>query len=137
MAIHLDASATGWEKPVQWFYRVLALAWLAKGFLGWANLVALDAEATHFVAFSSWIYFFDLIVVPILDIIAGVALWISWRWGAGVWALTALGFVGLEFFGAASLRSPALTGIAVVLLFLHGMRLVLLRSKNERQITIV
>ncbi len=137
MAIHLDASATGWEKPIQGFYRIVALAWLAKGFSGWATLVALDVEGPHFVTLSNWVTFLSLIVVPILDIVAGVALWISWRWGAGVWTLTTLGFVALEIFGAVPFHSITLTGVAVVLLFVHGMRLVFFRSTREQQITIV
>ena len=41
MAIHLDASATGWERPIRWAYRVLALLWIGKGLLGWASLMGL------------------------------------------------------------------------------------------------
>jgi hypothetical protein len=137
MAIHLDASATGFERPIRWAYRVLALLWIGKGLLGWASLMGFDGHDADFAKIVGWTGFFVPIVVPVIDLIAGVALWISWRWGAGVWALAALGYLCLEAFGAVTFPSRGMTAVVFVLLILHFVRLVLIRSKSEQQMTIV
>ena len=137
MAIHLDASATGWERPIRWAYRVLALLWIGKGLLGWASLMGLYGSGADLTKIAGWTSFFVPIMVPIVDLIAGVALWISWRWGAGVWAVAALGYLGLEIFSATSQRPGGMIAFVLAALALHFVRLLFVRSKPEQQMTIV
>ncbi len=137
MAIHLDASATGWERPIRWIYRVIALLWIAKGLLGWAALMGIYSAASEASRLGEWSALFVPVVFPVIDVIAGVALWISWRWGGGVWALAALAYVGLQLFGMDMVQPKGISGVVFVLLALHGVRLIFIRSKSEQQMTIV
>lgn len=137
MAIHLDASAAGWERPLRWIYRIVALLWLVKGLYGWAALMGLNSEGQNFAHFVGWVPFFMPIVLPVVDMIAGVALWISWRWGGGVWAITAFGYVCAEFAGITTFQPHGEAGFVVFLLALHVVRMLFIRAKSEQTMTIV
>jgi len=137
VAIHLDATTAGWERPLRWAYRILALLWVAKGLFGWAELIGFFGELPEFTRTMGWFAFFVPVVMPIVDIIAGVSLWISWRWGAGVWTITALGFVSCEMFGSVAYQPKGATGLVVFVLILHFLRLIFVRSQSGQKITVV
>ena len=137
MAIHLDASAAGWERPLRWAYRILALLWIAKGLFGWAELIGLYGHAVDYSRAMGWVAFFVPVVLPVVDIVAGVSLWISWRWGAGVWTITALGFVACEMFGSVAYQPKGVTGFVMVVLALHFVRLIFVRSQSQQKMTVI
>ena len=109
MAIHLDSSTVSLDKPILWAYRCLALLWIAKGYLGWFYLMTATTSSLHLVGHDGWVDLISMVVIPILDIIAGVSLWISWRWGSGVWAVIAFGYVCLEITEHTHVHSFILT----------------------------
>jgi hypothetical protein len=115
----------------------LALAWIAKGYFGWFNLITIPSSDLHFMGDHGWNGFFLMVVIPILDIVAGVSLWISWRWGSGVWACVALGYVCLEFIDPSHLLSLMPLISIVLLLVIHFARVLLVRINGETQIKIL
>jgi len=78
-----------------------------------------------------------MVVMPILDIIAGVYLWISWRWGSGVWACVAFGYVCLALIQRSNLNSFIELIVITLLLIVHFARVLLLRVNAETPIKIV
>ena len=137
MAIHLDASAVGWERPLRWGYRFVALLWLMNGLYGWAVLMGLNSHGQDFVSLVGWVPFFVPIVLPIVDMIAGVALWISWRWGGGVWAIAAFGYLCVEAAGMTTFQPKGEAGLVAIMLALHVVRMLFVRAKSEQTMTIV
>jgi len=137
MAIQLDASVITLEKPLQWIYRILALLWIGKGFLGWMVLASIQNDGIHLLSNERLISFFSIIVLPVLDVVAGVSLWISWRWGSGVWACVAFSFVGVEMFNQDPVHSLGPAILTSILFLAHLARLTLLWVKSESQIKIV
>ncbi len=137
MAIHLDSSTVSLDKPILWAYRCLALLWIAKGYLGWFYLMTATTSSLHLVGHDGWVDLISMVVIPILDIIAGVSLWISWRWGSGVWAVIAFGYVCLEITEHTHVHSFMPVIVIGLLLAIHCARIFLIRGKAEKQIKIV
>jgi hypothetical protein len=69
-----------------WFMRALSVVWLAKGLLAWAVIIGAAGEAHAFekasLAQQSAQVFF-----AVVDLIAGVGLWMAAGWGGGVWLM--------------------------------------------------
>ena len=137
MAIHIGSSTVTSDKPILWGYRCLALAWIAKGYLGWFYVITVPSSDFHLMGDNGWYSFFSVVVMPILDIVAGVSLWISWRWGSGVWACVALAYVCLELSQRSNLHSTIPITAIVLLLLLHFARVFLVRVNGETQIKIL
>ena len=68
------------------FMRAVALLWLAEGIWQWEDLLA-DGSGQAFAALSlqrmAAVFFFC-----VLDLIAGVGLWLATPWGGVVWLVT-------------------------------------------------
>jgi len=137
MAIHLGSSTVTSDKPILLGYRCLALAWIAKGYLGWFYMISVPNSDFHLMGDNGWYSFFSMVVMPILDIVAGVSLWISWRWGSGVWASVALTYVCWELSQRSNLYSIITLIAIVLLLLLHFARVFLVRVNAETQIKIL
>jgi hypothetical protein len=137
MAIHLGSSELALEKPLLWIYRSVAILWIVKGFLGWADLLGFSNGSAPPVASIEWVEFVPVIIWPIVDLIAGVALWISWRWGSGVWAFIAIGFVADGVFNQSHLTSVWQLVAASGLLALHFLRLLFVRGQSGKHLKIV
>jgi hypothetical protein len=77
-----------------WFMRALSIVWLAKGLLAWAIIIGAAGEAHAFekasLAQQSASVFF-----AVVDIIAGVGLWMAAGWGGGVWLMAIGAHAGL------------------------------------------
>jgi hypothetical protein len=137
MAIHFDTSTVTSDRLIIWLYRCLALAWIAKGYLGWFYLITASNNGFNLLSGAGWIDFFALVVIPVLDIIAGVSLWISWRWGGGVWASVAVGYVCLALNKETYMQSILPISAVFLLLILHVVRVFLIRGKFEKQMKIL
>ena len=133
MAIHLDVSQTRLDRVLQSLYRGLGILWLIKGFYGWAILTGMTGSSD--AAFDAGMVL--RVIFSVLDLIAGVSLWMSWRWGSGVWFIVALAY-GLsgflmftDFFGKAS------SVVVLLLTLVHFGRVILIRAVPEKRLTIV
>ena len=133
MAIHLDVSPSRLDWVLKIVYRTLSVLWLLKGFYGWGILFGLVGAGHLERDFASA----TLIAFSIFDLIAGVALWMSWRWGAGVWFLIAVAFGVCSFFGVAGMSSNFMAVGSITLAILHSLRLILVRAEPEKRLTIV
>ena len=137
MAIQIDARLTQGERLIPILYRLLALCWLAKGFAGWMRLVGMPTEDVAFLLGATATDLKPLIAFSILDIVAGVSLWLSWRWGSGVWALSVVAFIAAcLFYGSFAQSGPAIA-LSLVLLLLHAARIVIAGTMTERRLKIL
>ena len=72
------------------FYHLLALVWIAKGIVAWC--IILGAPVPVISRFET-LHAYDqikFIIFSILDLVAGVALWLSPQWGGVVWLIACL-----------------------------------------------
>ncbi len=137
MAIHLDVSQTRLHFVLQSVYRVLAMFWLLKGFWGWASLVGAVGPGLHVFQANFAPEMVMNVVFAILDLIAGVALWMSWRWGAGVWFLIATAFGLSALTVSSALAVKLLAVISLILVTAHLLRIFFVRAQPEKRLTIV
>lgn len=137
MAIHLDVSQTRLHFVLQGAYRVLAIFWLIKGFWGWADLVGVVGPGLHVFQADFDAEMAMRVVFSILDLIAGVALWMSWRWGAGVWFLIATAFALAALAIPTALAVKFLAVITLILVTVHLLRIFFVRAQPEKRLTIV
>ncbi len=81
-----------WSLVLVWFLRLVAMAWIAKGLTSWASILsgAIENRATTVQAI---VVYFSLI-----DIVAGVGLWLTANWGGVIWILAVTSYVTLGFF---------------------------------------
>ena len=137
MAIHLDVSQTKLHFVLQVSYRILAIFWLIKGFWAWAELTGTLGPGLHLVKTALDAELAMALVFAILDLIAGVALWMSWRWGAGVWFLVATAY-GLSAIASQSSFGHEMLGVfTLVLVVVHILRIFFVRAQPEKRLTIV
>ena len=135
MAIHLDVSPSRLDLSLKIVYRALSALWLLKGFSGWLILFGFVGPGHFERDFSTA----TLIAFSVFDLIAGVALWMSWRWGSGVWFLIAVAYGACSFSGVIGPDSHS-NGVAIgslILAILHSLRLIFVRSEPEKRLTIV
>lgn len=79
---------THWDTVLVWFMRIVALAWVGKGILTWAEIVDILPGVRPFEAGppgrqAAIVYF------AVIDLTAAVGLWLTTAWGGVVWLLAA------------------------------------------------
>lgn len=89
--------ARRWSLVLVWFMRVLSLVWIAKGLGAWATILAVTGTAMPFeTATTSFqaitIYF------AVLDLVAGVGLWLTSTWGGILWLFAVMSHLILAIF---------------------------------------
>lgn len=123
------ASGLGWLRILVWFVRALSIAWLLKGLSGWAVILGVMDTGLSFVdnslAAQTATVFFALV-----DVIAGVGLWMVSRWGGVVWLISMACHVML---GLAVPRAIALSGALIGVYLLLAIAFVLLAWAAIRQ----
>ncbi len=99
LATAKDAAAVGsWTEYLVLFLRVMAAVTLAEGIYHWAALCGIGAPAgggfeQHTVAWRTATVFF-----AVIDLVAGVGLWLAAAWGAVVWLTAVVSMAVVEVF---------------------------------------
>ena len=93
-----DSGAGGdtakWGALLSRFMRIVALFWLLQGLMQWR--VVLTAEQSIFETMPQSAAF-AVIFFAVLDLIAGVGLWLATPWGGVLWLLVASAQIFLTF----------------------------------------
>jgi hypothetical protein len=113
-------AGSAWDTTLVWFMRLTALAWLAKGLVAWAVIVGAlpdiaPFETEGFGRQAAVAYF------GIVDLLAGVGLWLASPWGGVIWLLAATSYLvlGLVLPQVVPSNPPILAaGAALILLYL-------------------
>ena len=83
-----------WITVLVWFMRIVAVAWLLKGLAGWAFVLGASGEVDGFLK-ASLMQQTAIVFFAVLDLIAGVGLWMAAGWGGGVWIIALMAHVAL------------------------------------------
>lgn len=128
MAIQLEKEYGVTERVSLFAYRILAIIWILKGFLGacellgipipgWGSHVLGDGRATVYSALFAG-----------LDIIAGVSLWLSFGWGAVIWLSVSIFYSLTVLVFAPGWHSMLSAMIVILMVLLHAIYRLTLRK---------
>lgn len=70
-----------------YFVRLLAVMWIAKGLVGWGVLLGVAMPVVPVLEALSRSDQFLVMIFSVIDLVAGVALWLSPQWGGVVWLI--------------------------------------------------
>lgn len=81
-----SAEATRWGQLLTLFMRIMALFWLLQGIMQWRLVLTASRPIFEEIPSSSAV---AVIFFAVLDLIAGVGLWLATPWGGVLWLLIA------------------------------------------------
>lgn len=79
-----------------WFMRFVGALWLCKGLMHWSMVLGVDAGPGRRFADLATATQAATILFAVVDVIAGVGLWMVSAWGAVVWIVAAGLHAGLD-----------------------------------------
>ncbi|MGA0597384.1 DUF6163 family protein [Enterovirga sp. CN4-39] len=104
-----------WNRVLVWFMRAMALVWITKGLLAWGAVLGIGSGAPFELRApghqAATVYF------AVMDLLAGVGLWLTSTWGGVLWLLAVMSHLILAMFFPRILSDSALT-IALFILAL-------------------
>lgn len=80
-------AATRFATLLVWFMRLLALLWIAQGLANWAVMLIGDGDPQAVFGGVSDLARGAVIFFAVLDLMAGVGLWLAASWGGVVWLI--------------------------------------------------
>lgn len=90
-----SAGRTRWGLLLVVFMRIIAVLWIIEGLIQW-RLVLLAPNSLFDVAPRS--VSVAVVAFAVIDILAGVGLWLASPWGGVVWLAAALMQIGVAYF---------------------------------------
>lgn len=81
-----DAEAAKWGALLSRFMRIVALFWLLQGLMHWRIILTSEQPIFEIMPRSAAL---AVIFFAVLDLIAGVGLWLATPWGGVLWLLIA------------------------------------------------
>lgn len=109
-----------WRLVLVWLLRLLSVIWIAKGLAAWAVILGLGPDAQP--PFEGRLLSSQAITVyfAVIDLVAGVGLWLTSTWGGVLWLLAAVSQLLLGFFFPRILPlTPLLVGTYVALMMVY------------------
>lgn len=109
-----------WRLVLVWLLRLLSVVWIAKGLMAWAVILGLGPDAQP--PFENRLLSAQAITVyfAVIDLVAGVGLWLTSTWGGVLWLLAAVSQLLLGFFFPRILPlTPLLVGTYVALMIVY------------------
>lgn len=100
------------------FYHLLALVWIAKGIVAWCIILGVPVPV---ISRFETLHAYDqikFIIFSILDLVAGVALWLSPQWGGVVWLIACLAESARQLASVPSAMRELALGILLIILLL-------------------
>lgn len=100
-----EPSIVAWSELLIWFFRIMALFQLVKGLVHW-DLLIMDSSNTIGLIPSAAVEEQSInIYFAVVDVVAGVGLWMTSSWGAVLWLLAAVSQIAVclgfpEIFGS-------------------------------------
>lgn len=86
-----------WNRVLVWFMRAIALVWIVKGLIAWAAIFGAELGPPPFEARNPG-YQATTIYFAVIDLVAGVGLWLTSTWGGVLWLLAVMSHLILAVF---------------------------------------
>jgi hypothetical protein len=108
-----------WGLVLLWFMRVVAALWILKGLASWMVILGTDPLGVSFDSLPPGRRGI-VIVFSVLDLVAGVGLWLTSAWGGVMWLLAVMTDLIAFSLGAPAPSSSALfVGLEVALVLVY------------------
>jgi hypothetical protein len=117
-----------WQTKLMRFQRLAGGFMILKGLLHWASLFGLDGTVFASLAVEAQA---TMIFFAIVDLAAGVALWLGSTWGASLWFMTVAAQLIAEFVYLEHSAAVVLMTIVEILL-VAGYVLLRFRAHSEK-----
>ena len=113
-------TAVRWNFALICFMRVLSAIWLAKGVIAWTVVLGITGGPPAFedatIGFQAAMVYF-----AVIDLVAGVGLWLASTWGGVLWLLAVMSHLILAVFFPRFVSNSTL----VIALFIVGIMMYL------------
>ncbi|PSC03225.1 hypothetical protein SLNSH_19980 [Alsobacter soli] len=86
---HPEGSSIAWDYVLVVFMRVMAAIWVAKGLFYWLTILGVGPHGASFDALDP-AGRAVVIIFSVLDLVAGVGLWLTSTWGGVMWLLAVM-----------------------------------------------
>lgn len=84
-----DGGGLAWGTLLLWFMRTVAVVWIVKGLGSWMIILGADPLGVSFEDLPA-AQRGVVIVFAVLDLVAGVGLWLTSAWGGVMWLLAVM-----------------------------------------------
>ena len=84
-----DGAGPAWGMLLLWFMRMVAVVWIVKGLGAWMMILGADPLGVSFENLPA-AQRGVVIVFAVLDLVAGVGLWLTSAWGGVMWLLAVM-----------------------------------------------
>jgi hypothetical protein len=74
-----------WPRVLVWVMRVLSIAWLFKGLLGWASILGVPLLSGGSFELEPASQQAVTVAFAIIDLVAAIGLWLTTSWGGVMW----------------------------------------------------
>lgn len=126
MTIQLQKEQSFADRASLFTYRIVAILWILKGFLGAGDLLGIPLFQWSAASMAGGRDTVFSALFAGLDIIAGVSLWLSIGWGAVIWFSVAVFYSFAVLVFAPGWHSVLSAFIVIILLLIHtGYRITL------------
>lgn len=108
-----------WGVSLLWFMRLVAVVWLVKGLASWTLILGTGPLGIGFEDLPA-AQRGVVIVFAVLDLVAGVGLWLTSAWGGVMWLLAIMTDLIAFSLGAPSpISSPIVVGLEMALVLAY------------------
>jgi hypothetical protein len=114
-----EDGGVAWGVVLLWFMRIVAMAWIVKGLASWMIILGTDPLGYNLETLPPP-QRGVVIVFAVLDLVAGVGLWLTSAWGGVMWLLAVMTDLIAFALGASPPNSSAiLVGLEVALVLAY------------------
>jgi hypothetical protein len=107
-----------WNRVLVWFMRIMALCWVAKGLIAWGGILGISGGTPFELRPTG--YQATTIYFAVMDLVAGVGLWLTSTWGGVLWLLAVMSHLILAvFFPRFVANSALLISLFIVALMMY------------------
>ena len=132
--VHADEAEAGQPQWTYWlgiFLRVMAVVSLCKGLFHWAVICGIGAPfASGFDAYSTS-YQVATVFFAVIDLVAGVGLWLAAPWGAVVWLTSVISMAAVEMLFPQVFSGSVFIIVVEIALLATYIALVLMAAREQ------
>jgi hypothetical protein len=111
--------AVRWSTILVWFMRIMATIWIVKGLSAWALILGIGSGPVPFEARSAG-FQAAMIYFAVIDLVAGVGLWLTSTWGGVLWLLAVMSHLILAVFFPRFVSNGAVTlGLFILAIMIY------------------
>ena len=122
-----------WTRRLVLFLRVMAGVSMCKGIYHWSRVCGIGVSTNDLFAYQSVAWQTATVFFAVIDLVAGVGLWLAAAWGAVIWLMSVASMLAFEIFFPQVFGSGVIIGLAEGMLLAIYLWLALKSAKEHPQ----